>query len=181
MIRRFSNSPAVWAFASTFYRDSVLNLLITPLQAKGYHIIRYNSRGVGGSSGWPSFTGFTEGEDLKAVVEWSLSYVQSLPGGSQINAVTIIVCNSIFVSKETCSCLRAGLFSWVSHRNPLPCTPRSPNKDILHPDILPIRSPQFPHPISIFNIHQKAPGSHTQPDLSLSNPHSLRRPGRIHK
>lgn len=142
-----------------------MDLLITPLQAKGYHIIRYNSRGVGGSSGWPSFTGFTEGEDLKAVVDWSISYVQSLSGGSQVNAVTIIVCNNISVSKDVSSCLRAGLFLWVSHRNSLPCTPRPSDKDFPHPYILPTRSPQLPHPISILNIHQKAPGSHTQPGL----------------
>ena len=46
--------------------------LIEPLTSKGYHVLRYNSRGVGASTGRASFTGFSEVEDLEAVVQWVL-------------------------------------------------------------------------------------------------------------
>jgi alpha/beta superfamily hydrolase len=60
------------------------------LQNKNYHVIRYNSRGVGKSSGWPSFTGEAEGEDLKAVVQ------EFLAGKPEIDTLTIIVSTTEF-------------------------------------------------------------------------------------
>ncbi|KAF9058292.1 Alpha/Beta hydrolase protein, partial [Rhodocollybia butyracea] len=67
---------------------------LEPLHAKSFHIFRYNSRGVGGSSGWPSLTGFTESKDLEAVVDWSIRYLHRLSPDStstaEISNVTII-------------------------------------------------------------------------------------------
>ena len=37
-----------------------------------YHVLRYNARGVGLSSGWKSFTGLQEGEDLRELVRYVL-------------------------------------------------------------------------------------------------------------
>ena len=54
---------------------SVLMELIEPLTSKGYHVLRYNSRGVGASTGRSSLTGFSEVEDLEAVVQWTLDTV----------------------------------------------------------------------------------------------------------
>lgn len=77
-------------FSSLFC--SVLDIITQSLQIKDYHVFRYNSRGVGGSSGWPSLTGFTEGKDLEAVVDWSIRYVQSLAISNAAEiTVTIIV------------------------------------------------------------------------------------------
>jgi uncharacterized protein len=59
--------------------------LIEPLTSKGYHVLRYNSRGVGASTGRSSFTGFSEVEDLEAVVQWALN---SLP---DIRSLVILV------------------------------------------------------------------------------------------
>ncbi|KAJ3847317.1 Alpha/Beta hydrolase protein [Lentinula lateritia] len=66
-----------WSWLGGNMHDPVLNIITQSLQIKDYHVFRYNSRGVGGSSGWPSLTGFTEGKDLEAVVDWSLRYVQT--------------------------------------------------------------------------------------------------------
>lgn len=52
--------------------------LIEPLTSKGYHVLRYNSRGVGASTGRASFTGFSEVEDLEAVVQWALDRVPDI-------------------------------------------------------------------------------------------------------
>ena len=52
--------------------------LIEPLTSKGYHVLRYNSRGVGTSTGRASFTGFSEVEDLEAVVQWALDRVPDI-------------------------------------------------------------------------------------------------------
>jgi len=41
----------------------------------GYHVLLFNSRGVGGSSGWSSFTGLTEAKDLEELVQWGLGVV----------------------------------------------------------------------------------------------------------
>lgn len=62
-----------------------LKVLTRLLQNKNYHVIRYNSRGVGKSSGWPSLTGKAEGDDLKAVVQ------EFLVGKPEIDNLTIIV------------------------------------------------------------------------------------------
>ena len=37
-----------------------------------FHVLRYNARGVGRSSGWKSFTGLQEGEDLRELVQYAL-------------------------------------------------------------------------------------------------------------
>jgi uncharacterized protein len=68
----------------------VLHLLEEVLLQKNYHILRYNSRGVGASSGWPSLTGYKEVEDLKALVKWALSEI------SDVKSLVIIV--SLLVS-----------------------------------------------------------------------------------
>ena len=77
---------------------SVLSYLAEPLLSHNYHVLRFNSRGVGGSSGWASLTGFKEVEDLKAVVQWAL---EKIPG---VEFLVILV--SIHKSNRRC-CLRA--------------------------------------------------------------------------
>jgi hypothetical protein len=60
---------------------SVLISLLDPLESQGYSTLRFNSRGVGKSAGWASFTGFTEANDLKFLVQWAidkLANIQSL-------------------------------------------------------------------------------------------------------
>jgi len=64
--------------------DPTLDVLTKLLQNGDYHVIRYNSRGVGNSTGWPSLTGKAEGEDLKAVVQ------EFLAGKPEIDSLTII-------------------------------------------------------------------------------------------
>lgn len=48
-------------------------------------MVYYNSRGVGKSTSWPSFTGKTEGSDLEALVQ------HFLEGHPQVDSVTFIV------------------------------------------------------------------------------------------
>ena len=59
--------------------------LIEPLTSKGYHVLRYNSRGVGASTCRASFTGFSEVEDLEAVVKWAIDKV------TDIQSIVILV------------------------------------------------------------------------------------------
>lgn len=53
--------------------SSVLQCLVDPLHAAGFHIILYNSRGVGRSSGWPTLNAKGETEDLEAMVDWGMN------------------------------------------------------------------------------------------------------------
>jgi len=73
------NSLAVllhpWSWLGGSMDDPVLQFLCQILKAKGFYTIRYNSRGVGGSSGWRSLTGLQEGLDLQEVVQWALSHI----------------------------------------------------------------------------------------------------------
>ncbi|PPQ65269.1 hypothetical protein CVT26_000229 [Gymnopilus dilepis] len=66
-----------WSWLGGRKDDPVLSYLAEPLLSHNYHVLRFNSRGVGGSSGWASLTGFKEVEDLKAVIQWAL---ENIPG-----------------------------------------------------------------------------------------------------
>lgn len=76
---------------------SVLLSLLDPLKSQGYSTLRFNSRGVGKSTGWTSFTGFTEANDLEFLVQWAidkLKNVQSLvllvsPRGPILDAISL--------------------------------------------------------------------------------------------
>lgn len=60
--------------------------LIEPFISRNYYVLRYNSRGVGASTGRASFTGFSEVEDLKTTVEWALGT------DPDIRSLVILVC-----------------------------------------------------------------------------------------
>lgn len=62
-----------------------IRTIVKFLQDNNFYVVYYNSRGVGKSTGWPSFTGKTEGADLEALVQ------QFLEGHPQVNSVTFIV------------------------------------------------------------------------------------------
>jgi len=64
-----------WSWLGGRMNDPVLLSLMEPLHAKGYHVLRYNSRGVGRSTGWASFTGSSEASDLDALIEWAIATV----------------------------------------------------------------------------------------------------------
>ncbi|KAJ2936582.1 hypothetical protein H1R20_g511, partial [Candolleomyces eurysporus] len=65
----------------------VLASLLHVLHEHEYHVLRYNSRGVGTSSGRSSFTGIEEGKDLEAIVQWA---VKEVGGDDGVDIVTII-------------------------------------------------------------------------------------------
>ena len=96
----------------------VLMSLIEPLIHQKYHVLCYNSRGNGRSTGWTSFTGFKEAEDLKAVVNWSLKQV------GNIRSVVILVRSlkslPLFLSSSFKYSF-AGVFIRFSHRLLAPC------------------------------------------------------------
>ncbi|KAJ7659960.1 Alpha/Beta hydrolase protein [Mycena rosella] len=61
-----------WSWLGGQMNDPVLCSLMEPLlHARGYHVLRYNSRGVGRSTGWASFTGVSEAADLEALIAWA--------------------------------------------------------------------------------------------------------------
>ena len=53
----------------------VLHSVALSLLRRSYHVLRFNSRAVGGSTGWSSFTGASEAKDLQALVQWGLETV----------------------------------------------------------------------------------------------------------
>ncbi|TFK49921.1 alpha/beta-hydrolase [Heliocybe sulcata] len=59
-----------WSWLGGSKDDPVLGSLQNVLLGAGYYVLRYNSRGVGKSSGWPSFTGSSEAQDLRDLVQW---------------------------------------------------------------------------------------------------------------
>ncbi|KAH9831594.1 Alpha/Beta hydrolase protein [Rhodofomes roseus] len=67
-----------WSWLGGCMGDPVLNLLVAPLHRLRYHVIRYNSRGVGKSSGWASLTGSREAQDLRELVQWAIDRLQSV-------------------------------------------------------------------------------------------------------
>ncbi|CDO74664.1 hypothetical protein BN946_scf184828.g4 [Trametes cinnabarina] len=66
-----------WSWLGGRMNDPVLKILTEPLLERGYEVLRYNSRGVGKSKGWPSLTGSQEAEDLKELVQWAKSDVDT--------------------------------------------------------------------------------------------------------
>ncbi|KAJ7274511.1 Alpha/Beta hydrolase protein [Mycena haematopus] len=71
-VRKLAVCLHPWSWLGGRWNDPVLHMLMEPLHARGYHVLRYNSRGVGKSTGWPSFTGLSEASDLAALIEWAL-------------------------------------------------------------------------------------------------------------
>ncbi|KIY44133.1 hypothetical protein FISHEDRAFT_78048 [Fistulina hepatica ATCC 64428] len=70
--------------------DPVVRVVSHTLRANGYHVLRYNSRGVGRSSGHASFTGLSEVADLEALVDWALHelhHVEQLTMGYSYGAL----------------------------------------------------------------------------------------------
>ncbi|KAF6758845.1 Alpha/Beta hydrolase protein [Ephemerocybe angulata] len=67
-----------WSWLGGRMNDPVLHSLTGVLQEQGYHILRYNSRAVGRSTGRASFTGFDEGKDLEAIVQWAAREVKDV-------------------------------------------------------------------------------------------------------
>jgi hypothetical protein len=54
-------------------KNRVLVALLHPLtHYHKFYVLRYNARGVGLSSGWKSFTGLQEAEDLRELVKYAL-------------------------------------------------------------------------------------------------------------
>ncbi|EDR01915.1 uncharacterized protein LACBIDRAFT_310124 [Laccaria bicolor S238N-H82] len=73
-----------WSWLGGRMQDPVLDSLVDPLLSKNYHVLRYNSRGVGRSTGRASFTGFDEAKDLEAIIRWTLDHL------SNVSSVVII-------------------------------------------------------------------------------------------
>ncbi|KAK0211046.1 Alpha/Beta hydrolase protein [Desarmillaria ectypa] len=69
-----------WPWLGGRMQDPVLSLLMDVFEVhrSHYYLLRYNSRGVGKSSGWPSLTGLSEGEDLRALVHWALGTIGNI-------------------------------------------------------------------------------------------------------
>lgn len=77
---------------------------------KGYYVLRYNTRGAGRSSGWPSLTGFREAKDLQELVQWALATIPS------ITSVVIMVCSRTHCPPTIDLIgLNAGIFIWLTY------------------------------------------------------------------
>ncbi|KAI9567313.1 hypothetical protein HD554DRAFT_2173429 [Boletus coccyginus] len=55
-----------WSRLGGCMYDSTVQTIVECLQDNDFYVVYYNSRGVGKSTGWPSFTGRAEGSDLEA-------------------------------------------------------------------------------------------------------------------
>lgn len=65
------------------------------LEGQHYHVLRFNSRGVGKSTGWASFTGFNEADDLGELVKWALGRIPD------VSTLVLVVS----ISKEWSTCV----------------------------------------------------------------------------
>ncbi|PVF97296.1 alpha/beta-hydrolase [Serendipita vermifera] len=57
-----------WSWLGGRKEDPVLHDLVSPFIRRGYHVVLFNSRGVGQSSKWPSLSAMAEVEDLRQLV-----------------------------------------------------------------------------------------------------------------
>ncbi|KAF9223541.1 alpha/beta-hydrolase [Gyrodon lividus] len=73
-----------WSWLGGSMYDSTIQNIVKSLKDNDFYVVYYNSRGVGKSTGWPSFTGKAEGSDLKELVQ------QFLDHHPQIKSVTFI-------------------------------------------------------------------------------------------
>ncbi|KAI6147031.1 Alpha/Beta hydrolase protein [Pisolithus thermaeus] len=73
-----------WSWLGGCMDDPVIQSIVKLFARHDHYVVCYNSRGVGKSTGYPSFTGRQEGEDLQALVQ------QFLQQESDITAVTIV-------------------------------------------------------------------------------------------
>ncbi len=80
-----------------------------------FHMLRYNSRGVGRSTGWASLTGSSEGEDLCALVKRALERI-----GNVQNLVLVVY---MLFSDIKSSKFYPGILIWLPHYHPLPVSP----------------------------------------------------------
>lgn len=64
------------------------------LSDRGFHVLRYNSRGVGRSTGRSTFGGIDEGKDLESVVQWGIQEV------GEVETVVIIVSTQSSSAKD---------------------------------------------------------------------------------
>jgi pimeloyl-ACP methyl ester carboxylesterase len=53
----------------------VLHELVTPFLERGYHIVLFNSRGVGKSTKWPSLSALSEAEDLGQLIKILVKHI----------------------------------------------------------------------------------------------------------
>jgi alpha-beta hydrolase superfamily lysophospholipase len=94
MARRKKRGP-VSELKQCFYLISndyrVLHDLVSPFIRRGYHVVLFNSRGVGQSSKWPSLSAMAEVEDLRQLVK---AIVQQFTeeAGLAVERVVVLVC-----------------------------------------------------------------------------------------
>ncbi|KAG8968292.1 hypothetical protein FRC03_007948, partial [Tulasnella sp. 419] len=67
-----------WSWFGGCMDDPVLDGISRVFLRLDYHVVLFNSRGVGHSSGHSSLTGIPESEDLLKVIEWALQEVGSV-------------------------------------------------------------------------------------------------------
>jgi hypothetical protein len=109
----------------------VLHALSGPLQKRNYHVLTFNCRGVGRSTGWPSFTGMSEANDLREVVQWAL---ETIP---EIHSLVIIVRYRDEACYGTDACI-LGLLVWLTY-SITPSHSPSAGKDVSCPSFVPAR------------------------------------------
>ncbi|KAG8864893.1 hypothetical protein FRB96_003479 [Tulasnella sp. 330] len=81
-VSRHSNSVAIishpWSWLGGSMHDQVLHNLSEVFLKLDYHVILFNTRGVGESSGRSSFTGIPESQDLRAALGWAVEEIANL-------------------------------------------------------------------------------------------------------
>lgn len=170
--------PLVWSVAlllslnscspTSFF--SVLLSFISLFLKRDYHVIVYNSRGVGNSGGSPSLSGLAEVHDLQVVVDLALREIDAV---DEIVLLVRVLASPYLCPTAFVLCgmqLSAGLLIW------LPCGLTSPGpphialqprltrakptclakpKNTPCPYILPHRRPLAPHNVPHHILHRE--------------------------
>jgi hypothetical protein len=148
-------------------KNRVLGALLHPLtHYHKFYVLRYNGRGVGLSSGWKSFTGLQEADDLRELVKSALKRL-----GDDVREVALIVSVpspfflTLFGATETLTLLlqlsplrQTGILEWRTDRVDALCATDA-HTHHTHPDILPARAARTSHRVSDTNVSARPRGS----------------------
>jgi len=123
----------------------------------GYHVLLFNSRGVGRSSGWPSLTGLTEGKDLEELVQWGLCVVPNVKS-------VVLVVRAVIILADDISPWPLGLLTRSSYHVSAPCPPCT-DQNLAFVTLVPFGTEVSLDRIPRGDLHRSSEQTHQRPSV----------------